>query len=301
VSATCRFCGQQFGNAQGVRAHLKACSAYKDRSAKALRQKLATRQSGLRSRPLGTGSPGIEPGENETSFDPVRQLQQRLAAERLRLQLREVEDAHAELDRRGATKERERIEAQEREFAREDAEARAKADAQRLATETAERNQRRAVAERERQERRRACIQQVKRQTVECWVPGIFVPPDVKSRMLKDIELELSALPVEDLPLAELVQIAEGIRDRHYRVIEVQQNQERERQSERQRLIRYGHDYASRELRKVEGLNSLDRLSIDGRVRRELDGIAGDETEDEIEGWVEDIFEDEGIEPDDDE
>ncbi len=117
MSATCKFCGQQFGNAQGVRAHLKACGSYRERPAKSLRQKLATRQGGLGSEPQGTDSLGSEPRQNETNFDPVRQLQQRLTAERLRLQLREVEDAHAEMDKRGAAKQRERIEAQEREFA----------------------------------------------------------------------------------------------------------------------------------------------------------------------------------------
>ena len=49
----------------------------------------------------------------EAGFDPVRQLKKRLAAERLRLQLREVEEAHLELDRRAQAKERDRAQAQD--------------------------------------------------------------------------------------------------------------------------------------------------------------------------------------------
>jgi len=51
---------------------------------------------------------GTEDRETEGGFSPAGQLRDRLAAERIRLQLREVEGAHAELDRKEDAKTRER-------------------------------------------------------------------------------------------------------------------------------------------------------------------------------------------------
>src|SRR5258708_38916905 len=111
----CQFCGKEYANTQAVKAHLKGCPDYA--AHKAARTSKALANAGLREGGRGAESLGNEAGdavqlENreqpEKPFDPVHQLRQRLAAERLRLQLREVEDAHAERDRLGEAKERER-------------------------------------------------------------------------------------------------------------------------------------------------------------------------------------------------
>src|SRR5690349_520961 len=119
MSAKCRFCGKRFESAQGVRAHLKSCSAYLDRPQKPAKAD-SLRQLPVGSGTLGNGSLGKDLDGPDESDLPLRQLQQRLAAERVRLQLREVEDAHAELDRKAKAKanERQRLREQELDEAR---------------------------------------------------------------------------------------------------------------------------------------------------------------------------------------
>src|SRR5215472_4036139 len=114
MSANCRFCGQEFANAQAVRAHLKGCAAYQARPGKSQANPGSLRQMETADASLGNEAPDIGPTDDapqsERPFDPVHQLKQRLATERIRLQLREVEAAHAELDRRIEAKARERQE-----------------------------------------------------------------------------------------------------------------------------------------------------------------------------------------------
>ena len=189
--AICRFCGQEFISAQAVRAHLKGCEAYRNRPAK------PEAAASLRHASLGSASvlgnawqavdasPGAE-------FDPVRQLEQRLAAEQLRLKLRELEEAHRELDARARAKAEEQRRASERE-----AEAVRAGEREREATRLREAQ---ASQERQRQESgqhqlkatRREIIQQVKRETVEHWVDGLWVGAELKAQMLQEIERALA-------------------------------------------------------------------------------------------------------------
>src|SRR5882672_3980434 len=112
MSAVCRFCDQEFANAQAVRAHLKGCAAYQARPGKSLANAGSLREHQPAVASLGNETPDTDQsdgqGQPERPFDPVHQLKQRLATERIRLQLREVEEAHAELDRRVEAKARER-------------------------------------------------------------------------------------------------------------------------------------------------------------------------------------------------
>src|SRR5713101_2673509 len=81
-------------------------------------------------------------------------------------------------------------------------------------------------AQERRARQRRAQIQSVKEETVG-FGPSQHptIPAEVRAEALQEIERKLSALPhVDELPRRELVQIAEGIRDRLFRpVLEAQE------------------------------------------------------------------------------
>ncbi len=108
----------------------------------------------------------------------------------------------------------------DREDQREAARQRAQERADRQALREAEEFLRREAAER-RARQRRAQIQSVKEETVgygSSQHPTI--PAEVKAEALQEIERKLLALPhVDELPRRELVQIAEGIRDRLFRPV----------------------------------------------------------------------------------
>src|SRR5713101_5084129 len=109
--AVCRFCQREFVSRQAVRAHLKGCAAYQGTYPRHEPEAL------VQGRPSLVGSAFTQEAEPEGSvFDPVQQLQKRVAAERLRLKLREVEQAHKELDAREAAKERQDRETQSRQL-----------------------------------------------------------------------------------------------------------------------------------------------------------------------------------------
>jgi hypothetical protein len=298
--STCRFCGRRFANGQAVKAHLKGCAEYLARPRG--RQLESVRRA--RPSPSNDSVKAILPEplpQVDAPFDPVRQLGQQLTAERIRLELREVEEAHAELDRRAQSKTRER---ELETFAKN--EAASKADRERTAEarrneEAARERGRREAAEQDRRNRRRNAIQNVKRQVLDLWWPDVTARTELKSRALKEIEAGLSPLPVEDLPSSELVLIAEGIRDRLYREAKaIEQNAQR-CAARRRDLISYGKGYLSRELRSVEGLSITEKWRIERRVENELESIGGTESREDIEDQVESILEDEGVGWDEDE
>jgi hypothetical protein len=239
--------------------------------------------------------------EPDDSDLPLRQLQQRLAAERVRLQLREVEDAHAELDRTAQAKatERQRLREQEAEQAR--AKERAKEEARRIQGESTRQAERREAEKRERQEKRRSIIQDVKRQVVDCWFEGFLVPSDFKPRVCLAIERELQPLTIEEIPLPELVRLAEGSRDRMHRDEKAKTEQVTRLAQQRQRLIQHGVSYVQRELRDVEGLSFSDTWRIESAVKSDLESIAGTESLAEIEDRVEQTLEDHGLGREDEE
>ena len=305
MAETCPFCRRGWANSQALRAHLKGCASYA--AHKAARTGKALANTGIprdAHDSLGNETDDTVSFEGrvqpEKPFDEVQHLRQQVTAGRLRLQLREVEDAQAERDRLGEAKERERQQQAEQKAAAERMAARDRENAQRLAEDKRRERERREAAENQLRQRRREIIQAVKHQVVERWVAPILGRADLKARALQDIERELAELPVEELPHGELVLIAEGVRDRIYRAALDAERVSQERAARRQQLIQHGCDYASTELREAEGIPLTEIWTIERRVREELTGIEGDETAADIEDWVDEILDDEGIVWDDD-
>ena len=89
--------------------------------------------------------------------------------------------------------------------------------------------------------------------------------------------------------------IAEGVRDRLHREAKQIEAETRRREIERQRLIRHGVDCAHRELGDAEGLDFVERMRIETRIKRELETLEGDESDADIEDMVADLIEEEGV------
>src|SRR5712692_4715803 len=146
----------------------------------------------------------------------------------------------------------------------------------------------------------REVIQSVKDRVIgSWWQPGHTIPSEVKAQVLVAIEQELSRLPVDQLPRAELLTIAEGIRDRIYRpVLQAQQRareeEERMRQQARQRttLIAAGVTYANQALRQQQhALESWTRLDLEQKVKRALEqAIDGSESEADLPAFVDNLL-----------
>jgi len=143
-------------------------------------------------------------------------------------------------------------------------------------------------------------IQSVKEDVIGSgWSADHTIPSETKAQALVAIDQELSRLPVDQLPKAELVTIAEGIRDRIYRpVIQAQQRgreeEERRRQPARQRttLIAAGVTYANQALRQQQhALESWTRLDLEQKVKRALEeAIDGSESEPDLPALVDDLL-----------
>jgi hypothetical protein len=142
-------------------------------------------------------------------------------------------------------------------------------------------------------------IQSVKDEVIgSWWSPGHTITFEAKAEALVAIDQGLSRLPVDQLPRAELVTIAEGNRDRIYRpVILAQQRsreeQERRRQQARQRttIITAGITYASQALRQRHDLESWTRLDLEQKVKRAAEqAIDGSESEADLRALVDDLM-----------
>ena len=175
---------------------------------------------------------------------------------------------------------------------------RSKEEARRSQEESQRQAERREAEKRERQEKRRSVIQDVKRQVVDWWFAGL-VPSDFKPRVCVAIERELQTLAIEEIPLSELIRLAEGIRDRMHHEEKAKTEQANRLAQQRQRLIQHGISYAQRELREIDGLSFSDTWRIERVVKSDLESIAGTESLAEIEDRVEQIFEDHGLGRDD--
>jgi len=199
----------------------------------------------------------------------------------------------------------------------------------------------RRVAEERRTRRRRELIQSVKDQTIGAWSwQHPTIPADVKADALQQIERKLSGLPLDELPLHELVQVAEGVRDRLFRPVleaeeaarqraraeeearqRAQADQEahrrgklekeaagwrdeeaaRERETVKQRLVEHGMSIADRELHAEPDLASGERQDIRAWVRQELeDELCGQESNEEVEDLVDDLLAEEFDQGDED-
>lgn len=213
-----------------------------------------------------------------------------------------MDEAEADLDRKVEAKERERQRIAEQQAdgprwaAQEREVERARAEQARLARERQE----------EVRQRRRDRIQAIKQAVLNEPFAKRFGVPDLSAQIFQAIERAMFGLPVDELPDHELAAIARAARDRVYRKAEAAMDEadaaKREAQSRaqqlaerRRRLIQQGTEFAKRELETVEDLSALDRLSIQLRIERELQEIAGDETWADVEDIIDEIFEAEGI------
>lgn len=297
--SACQFCGRKFANRQAVKAHLKSCAAYRSRRSLPSRRAARPQISIIEPNGHADGDPDASTEDPDGSDLPLRQLQRHLSSERIRLQLRELDGANEDLNRQAEAKRDAHRRTVEEEAQAARAAVQAEQEARERAADAAARQERREAAERERQAKRRNTIQEVKRRAVDDWYGGFLMPSDLKPRIRIAIEKALEPLPVEELPLSELVQLAEGIRDSLYREAKAGVDEATRRTAQRERLIQHGIHYAERELREIDGLDVLVRWRIERLVKDELAAVTGDETTDDIEVWVDEIFEDEGISWDD--
>ena len=302
MAAICHFCDREFANAQAVRAHLKSCGAYQGQHAHASasgRGSLGNASSIGRARPSGRDDAGPH---DESGSDLVRQLEKQVVAGRLKLTLRELDDANAELDRRAEVDSRNK--AREVDRQKELVRSTQDADRQQRAREDQARHdgEQREIAS----HRRRTTIQEIKQQVLA--EPGAWLWPhaEAKASALLEVERALSALQVDELPREEMLIIARTARDKVYTTAkladdetrELERNEHARAQDLAQRkcnLIQQAKRFARRELGTVEDLNGLERLRIEFGIERELQSINGDELWSEIEDRVEEILESEGI------
>jgi hypothetical protein len=145
-----------------------------------------------------------------------------------------------------------------------------------------------------------------------------------------EIERVLSGLSVDELPEWELVQIAEGVRDKHYGPVmraqdDAQRQEERRRleeqeqaqrdadqrargELERQRaedrrsaLLEYGVGGAREALQEVEDLDEADRERVLQRVKAALaEELAGEESKRDVAALVNEVLDEELGEAEDD-
>jgi hypothetical protein len=176
---------------------------------------------------------------------------------------------------------------------------------------------RRAVAEQQARQRR-DLIQSVKEETLYRSWQYRTMSAEVKAEALQEVERKLLALPIHELSRREVVQIAEGIRDRFLRsAVDVprapgtrpgveeeahrQAKHEKNRLEIKRRLIEHGMSSADRELRLERDLTPAERRDIREFVHNELEeDLDGEESKDEVEALVNDIL-DELISGDDEE
>ncbi len=306
----CGFCRRTFKTKQGVRGHLRSCERYSDakRQGRPPKGRAAYRQT---SAYIGRPQPKAD---LSSGFDPAAHMKQQVEEQESRLKLRQIQAAHEELDRKEAERAKQIKEQAEAVRRREQDEILARRRTETEAQERKEKERR----EGERQRQRCELVQSIKNRVVRNYIKFFYtVPAEAEARALKQIEQELTVLPIEDLPERELVEIAEGIRDGIYQPLfeaqdearrqESKRQQEemekvlttaierREREENKQAVIAYGYRFASEELDELGVRPWIERYTILEKVEQELrhrfDGtVSKDEIQDEIEDVVEAIL-----------
>lgn len=211
------------------------------------------------------------------------------------LRLREIEEAHRRLDAQEQERARRAREEQEAAARKETAAAERRArevreieEARLRARAEAEERKHKEAADAATRKRRAELIQKVLDDVVERYFSWEHeIPPSAKTAALQAVRKELSALPLEELPRAEVAAIAQGVRDGIYHPLFAAQDAERRRGEEcreeehrraeiRRARIEAGTRHAENLLRDAEGLDFRDRLSASGKVkealRREING-----------------------------
>jgi hypothetical protein len=153
----------------------------------------------------------------------------------------------------------------------------------------------REEAARARAQKRRQIIQRVKDRVFgDSSYLGYMIPSETKARALTEVDLELSRRPVEELPEAELVTIAEGVRDRICApVIRAEDEAREQRQRGRERresLVRAGLAHANQILDRA-AVPPWKRFSITQSIEQALtQTITGGEAGADVEALVEKIL-----------
>lgn len=234
--ARCSFCGGQFSNAQAVRAHLRHCPNYRRRQG---RTAAPTGIQPLGSLPIGRSVPKAE--DPQAGLDPV-DLEQRPRAE--------IERSAPHHGTRGWTELHAFLEAQEKRRKQEAAEAL--------------------------KQKRRQIIQRIKDRVVGHWSSlGTTIPAESRARALMEIERELSARAVEELAEWELVALAEGVRDKHYRpVMEAQDEakrlaERRRHEEQQQQPNRVREDAERAEPQRAEARQAAEQQASQERARQQ--------------------------------
>jgi hypothetical protein len=243
----------------------------------------------------------VEPADPaESAFDPVQKIRQNVAAEKLRLQLREIQSAHSEFDAREEAAKRAVADQKSRDLKTLQSQERAKEEARAKAHAETQRRQHAAAQRRAHSVQRRAIIQDIKNTAIEQWPVRWQISAPLHAEMLLAIETKLLPLPVLELPKAELIQIAEGVRDQLLRASLDIQAAAHQREANRLQLQNYGKSYAEEELRTIEGLVLDERWRIEALVNDELKELTGDEARADVREMVESIFFEEGLGYDED-
>jgi hypothetical protein len=148
--------------------------------------------------------------------------------------------------------------------------------------------------------RRREITQRVKQQAISQLF--LFGPERlaVEAKIITAIERDFAALPVEDLPEAELLVIASSICDGFVREDRDAQQRKAQQATFRRDLILEGRDSLSRQLMSVDGLGLGEHLRIERRVQVQLERLSGEESLEDVEDLIDDILASEGIEWSDD-
>lgn len=282
TTATCHFCHESFRNSQAVRAHLKACPAYRQ-----LPKANLPKGSAPKAPALGNLSAGTRPTAGRAPGVPRAQSR----IDELWADLGDLGDGEEETFQRPDARREPNRQTKQEEAARQREHDR---EVVRLrAQQEAEARERREATEREARERRRSTIQKVKDQVVGWYSGGYEIPRETEAQALAAIERELSTLP-EDLPKSELTTIAEGIRDRIYRPVIQAQDRARAEAERKQHLIEASVSYANRELGREQDLDSSTRWNIEQKVKRILEQeVVADESEADVQARVDEIVDQE--------
>lgn len=220
MAARCNFCNRAFSSSQGVRAHLKSCSTYRNNK-----------------------NP-IEPRHVKTPKLPIEVLPEAAIHNQANSISQSYVEGGNDLMNLGAEKhqhwQKEQVKQMEEELER----FRLQEEYER------EKLRQEEITDRRRQEekrRRREVIQDVKGSVIDRHYLWNDVPTEVKSETKLEIERVLGALPVLELPKHELIEISEGIREKlyktYFKAVEVEKSNRKEVISMPKRRIYSGYFY----------------------------------------------------------
>jgi len=269
MGATCKFCGQGFRNRQAVKAHLRACEAYRDRSASGSPPK--------GNKPKAVNLRQERPGVGVGSADPVMQEVRR---EEARLKLRQIQADHRAMDEQEADRRRKIHE--RKEAARQD-------ELERLAkTRRAEE----VAGEEVRRERERSIYLVVSE--IRSMVGRTGIPPRVVEEIIAAVRRELALLPENanflDIQAAAAQVTLPILRPAMQRRKE-EQAQAQTRQECKAALVKMGLQYAEEELPPAQGMEYFKMRDAIERVERVLkEHLTGSESRGELEQIVDEII-----------